>query len=100
MGVALQPGARAKLLLRGLAERCDRLRSTFSLAPDHNQIGAIEQELRAALDDRLRVLRTVDGASGRDAPRLAQLPHLGVGLAHPWMAIFARNTETLRQILV
>jgi hypothetical protein len=34
--------ARRTLLLRGLAKRCDRLRSTFSLTPYHYEIGAVE----------------------------------------------------------
>ena len=46
-----KPIAGGRLLLRVLAERRDRLRSTFSLTPYHNQIGAVEQKLRAAIDN-------------------------------------------------
>jgi hypothetical protein len=59
------------LASRGLSKRRDRIRGSLGLTPYKNKIGSIEQELRAAVDHRFRVLWTIHRTRDCDSPLLA-----------------------------
>src|SRR5262249_30256517 len=83
-----------------LPERRQGLGCALGLAPQHHQVGAVEQVLGAAVDHCLYALRPGDRAGGGDAALFAQRLDAGVRLAQARVVVLAGNAQALGEVLM